>query len=201
MFTGIVDHVGEIIGVQPRSNGMSFTIKTRFENCELGESICVDGICLTVTGSQAREFNVDLSPETLSCTQAGNWQVGQRVHLERALRMGDRLGGHWVTGHVDTRVHVADLQHDGDCLFVQIGGVDPTHLRYLVDKGSITLDGVSLTINALAADGFSVMLIPQTLALTHFDQLKKNQQLHIEYDYLLKWAARDNDLKNEGIGQ
>jgi riboflavin synthase len=197
MFTGIIDHVGEIAALQQRSGALSLTIKTQFSDCQLGESICCDGICLTVTGSEPGEFSVDLSPETVSCTHAGDWQVGQGLHLERALCMGDRLGGHWVTGHVDTVVTVADCQYDGDCLRVDVTDVEPHHARYLVEKGSVTLDGVSLTVNTVSRDGFSVMLIPQTLAITHFDALKPGQKLQIEYDYLLKWAARESDLKEQ----
>lgn len=197
MFTGIVDHLGEILAVRLRSGGVSFDIKTNFKDCQLGESICVDGICLTVTASKPGVFSVDLSPETLSCTATGNWVVGQKVHLERALRMGNRLGGHWVTGHVDTAVTVRELRQEGDCLFIELGGVQKKQARYLVEKGSVTLDGVSLTVNSVSDNAFTVMLIPQTLAITHFGQLNKGDELHIEYDYLLKWAARDNDLTNE----
>lgn len=196
MFTGIIDHLGQITALQRRADkAFSLTINTQFKDCELGESISCDGICLTVTGSQPGLFTVDLSPETINCTRASDWRVGEKLHLERALRLGDRLGGHWVTGHVDTTVSVADARYEGDCLRVDIQDVQPQHARYLVDKGSVTLDGVSLTVNTVNAAGFSVMLIPQTLAITHFDELQLGQLLHIEYDCLLKWAARDRDLK------
>jgi riboflavin synthase len=200
VFTGIVDHIGEILAVRKRSDAVSFDIQTRFEDCQLGESICVDGICLTVTASKSDVFSVDLSPETLSCTAASGWKQGQVLHLERALRVGDRLGGHWVTGHVDTTVQVDDVRYEGDCLFLQLRGVKQQHARYLVEKGSVTLDGVSLTVNQVGEEGFSVMLIPQTLQITHFDALTRGQKLHVEYDYLLKWAARDKNLvTTEGV--
>ena len=197
MFTGIVDHLGEILALESQATGLRAQIGAVFDDYQPGESIAVDGICLTVTDFDDASFWVDLSPETVTCTTTNTWQVGQRVHLERALRMGDRLGGHWVSGHVDGCVQVQAARQDGDCLFVAIGGIQPAQARYLVDKGSVCLDGVSLTVNKVTQAGFEVMLIPQTLAITHFDHLTAGDVLHIEYDYLLKWAARDNDLQQE----
>ena len=188
MFTGIIDHQGEILAIRERSGAVSFDIKTQFPDCQLGESISVNGVCLTVTAFENGFFSVDLSSETLVCTTAGDWAVGQLVHLERALRVGDRLGGHWVTGHVDAGVQVAQRRQDGDCLFLAFTGVQSEHTRFLVKKGSVALDGVSLTVNDVAPDGFDVMLIPQTLEITHLNELRVGDSLNIEYDYLLKGA-------------
>lgn len=199
MFTGIVDHLGTIVTLELRDAGLRVQIESEFCDCQRGESIAVDGVCLTVTDSDIRSFWLDLSAETLACTAAATWQIGQRVHLERALRVGDRLGGHWVTGHVDGCVQVKKTQQVGDCLFVALTGIQPAQARYLVDKGSVSLDGVSLTVNQVTADGFEVMLIPQTLVITHFDRLKVGDLLHVEYDYLLKWAARNADVKQEAV--
>lgn len=193
MFTGIVDHLGEIMAVHTRSHSLSLDIKTAFKACRPGESIAVNGICLTVTDYKKGQFSVDLSPETVACTTAADWKKGKRIHLERALRVGDRLGGHWVMGHVDSCVQVSGLHCEGDCLFLKLTGVQKQHARYLVEKGCVTLDGVSLTINRVSVDGFDVMLIPQTLKITHFSQLASGEHLNIEYDYLLKWAARDQE--------
>lgn len=194
MFTGIIDHLGEILAITRRDTSLSLQISTRFNDCRIGDSICVDGTCLTITACDKATLCFDISPETLAVTEIGSWAVGQSVHLEAALKVGDRLGGHWVTGHVDSCVQVDALRKDGDCLYVHFTGLASEHISYVVDKGSVALAGVSLTINKVDAAGFSVMLIPHTLSVTNFSELTVGMLLPVEYDYLIKWAARQHTI-------
>lgn len=199
MFTGIVDHVGVICGIERCGSAITLIIESKFAGLTLGESIAVDGICLTVTARDVGKFSVDLSPETVSVTTANQWVEGQQVHLEPALRVGDRLGGHWVSGHIDGTLQVKSVEMQGDCMLVQIGGMAPADKRYLIDKGSIAVDGVSLTVNKVSADYFTLMLIPHTLTVTKLSSLREGSMVNVEYDYLLKWAARDKNLQYGGV--
>jgi riboflavin synthase len=160
----------------------------------LGESVAVNGACLTVTAIQGRRFRVDVSPETLRRTTLGRLAQGAPVNLERALRVGDRLGGHVVLGHVDGVGRVERIERDGDWLLYRFRA--PRALvPYLVEKGSIAVDGVSLTVFACRGGHFTVALIPHTLAKTTLGTLRRGTGVNLEADVLLKHIARMLDAR------
>jgi riboflavin synthase len=188
MFTGIVDHCGTITSVQKTEKSIGLHIACQFDDLQLGESIAVDGICLTVTQFGAGYFECDLSPETCSITTASHFQPGAGVNLERALRLRDRLGGHIVQGHVDHVACLAERSTDGEYLkLVFTGFTDAdTMRRLLIKKGSVAVNGVSLTINRVNSAGFEAMLVPHTLQRTNLGELKIGDAVNIEYDWLAK---------------
>lgn len=190
MFTGIVNHCGVLLEVSEKANGMRLNIQSQFEQFVIGESIAVDGICLTVTHAGKNNFYCDISPETCAVTSAKYFKVAQSVNLERALKVGDSLGGHWVSGHVDQTAKVDILAPQGDFCLMHFILQHKDAMKYLIDKGSITVNGVSLTINKTDAQGFSVMLIPETLARTNLKQLEKNSVVNIEMDGMSKIITR-----------
>jgi riboflavin synthase len=195
MFTGIIDHCGEILAIEQNTTQISLTVRSKFDDLLLGESIAIDGVCLTVTYFQNNTFKVELSPETMYLTFARNYQPNLLVNLERALRLSDRLGGHFVTGHVDGVCEVEHIQAHGEFKEIIFKGIKKSFKPFLVRKGSVAINGVSLTINAVAKDNFSTMLIPHTLQQTTLSQLKVGHNVNIEFDYLAKLVF--NQLKGE----
>lgn len=193
MFSGIIDHCGIILELKPSENALTALIQTDFSGLELGESIAVDGICLTVNIVTDNGFYCDISPETLSLTTAKNFKLDRKLNLERALRIGDRIGGHFVTGHVDQVATLIGRDEQKEFVSLKFAGVDSSMMPLLIKKGSITVNGVSLTINAVTTDGFEVMLIPHTLARTNLSALKINDLVNLEFDYLARVVA--NQLK------
>ena len=191
MFTGLVQDVGRLARLSRSGNDATFTIATHLPTADfsLGESIAIDGCCLTVTRFGDGSFDVDLSSETLRCTRLGDLRMGDEVHLERALRLGDRLGGHIVQGHVDGVGHLSRRHTDGAGLVLAVTAPAPL-LPEMVQKGSITINGVSLTINALLADGFEVLLIPHTQNETRLAQLKVGDRVNLETDVIAKHVRR-----------
>lgn len=191
MFTGIIAVMGRVERIAPCGGGRRLTIVPRrpLARLALGESIAVNGACLTVTGGNGRRFTVDVSPETLRRTTVGDLGRGARVNLERALRLGDRLGGHIVQGHVDGVGCVEAIRPDGDWLLYRFTA--PPEVRpYLVEKGSIAVDGVSLTVFGLEPGGrFTVALIPHTLRETTLAERKPGDRVNLEADVLLKQIA------------
>jgi riboflavin synthase len=187
LFTGIIKMTGRIERCQARGAGARLTIATRrpLPKLAVGESLAVNGACLTVLGRRGRTFTADLSPETLRRTTLGALRAGMRVNLERSLRLGDRLGGHVVQGHVDGVGRLADIHPDGDWLLYRFRA-PRTLAPYLVDKGSIAIDGVSLTIFACRGPAFTVALIPHTLAETTLGERKPGDPVNLEADVLLK---------------
>lgn len=187
MFTGIIETVGRIEAVAPRGGGIQLAISTPrpLRKLALGESIAVSGACLTVTGWRGRRFTVEASPETLRRTTLGAARAGTRVNLERALRMGDRLGGHIVQGHVDGVGTLAAIQPEAEWVLYRFRAPRPVR-RYLVEKGSIAVDGVSLTVFACRGDAFTVALIPHTLAQTTLADRKPGDAVNLEADVLMK---------------
>lgn len=189
MFTGIIEHIGTVKSVQPTSKGMTAIIEGDCQNLTLGESIAIDGVCLTVAQFKGTSFAVDASAETLSFTQLGTWASGRNVHLERALRLQDRLGGHLVTGHVDGLGKILAREPVGESHLLRVEA--PLSLRrFLAPKGSIAMQGVSLTINQALDTWFEVMLVPHTRKFTLFDHVAMGDTMHLEADILAKYVTR-----------
>jgi riboflavin synthase len=202
MFTGIVSDIGEVVSVTPRGDALSrIGIACSYDpaTIALGASIACSGICLTVVEVTAKNdgcvFAVDAAAETLRLTGAGDWRAGTRLNLERALKLGDELGGHIVSGHVDGLAEVVSRQDLGDQSRFTLRA--PKNLsRFIAAKGSVALDGVSLTVNEVAGDDFSILVIPHTLSATTFGRLKAGERVHLEIDVMARYAARLMDPKN-----
>jgi len=191
MFTGLVQRIGALVGRAAAGPGTHLTIDVSppFENLEAGESIAVDGACLTAVDPDGARLVVDVSPETLRRTTLGDKRPGDPLNLERALRLSDRLGGHLVTGHVDDVGRISRVKEQGP--FVEYDfTVPPALLRYLVEKGSVTVDGVSLTVASCNAEGFSVALIPATLKQTTLARRRAGDQVNVETDLLGKYVEK-----------
>jgi riboflavin synthase len=190
VFTGIVETTARVDETRPHRGGvrMTLTAAKPLGRLALGESIAVSGACLTVTASRGRRFTVEVSPETLRRTTLGRLAAGRHVNLERALRLGDRLGGHIVLGHVDGVGRLDAIRPDRQWTIYRFRA--PARLApYLVEKGSIAVDGVSLTIFACRGTAFSVALIPHTLAVTTLGQRRPGDPVNLEADVLLKQIA------------
>jgi riboflavin synthase len=195
VFTGIIVTVGEIIQIQPLNNlsscGLSVIIAAGnldLSDVKLGDSIAVNGVCLTVTALTGDLFTVDVSQETLNCTQ-GLDRIGVHVNLEKAMRLSDRLGGHLVSGHVDAVGTVVKFEPAGES-FVLVIQAPESIMRFLTHKGSITVNGVSLTVNRIEGNVFSVNLIPHTLAMTNLKELVPGMLVNLETDMLARYVAR-----------
>jgi riboflavin synthase len=190
MFTGIVACTGRIARVTPRAGGVRMAVVPRraFGRLALGESIAVSGACLTVTSRVGRGFTVDVSPETLRRTTLGGFTPGTRVNLERAVRLGDRLGGHIVQGHVDGVGVLEQIKPDRQWILYRFRAPAPV-VPYLVEKGSIAIDGVSLTVFSCRKGSFSVALIPHTLAETTLAERRPGDRVNVEADVLMKLVA------------
>jgi riboflavin synthase len=201
MFTGIVTAIGEVRSVKPRADNLHrITILCRYPRGELieGASIACSGVCLTVveTGEEDDRswFGVDAAAETLARTTAGRWRHGTKVNLERALKLGDELGGHLVAGHVDGLATLVAREDMTDMARFALRA--PAALaRFIAPKGSVALDGVSLTVNTVEGDTFSVLIIPHTLAVTTLGALAKGDALNLEVDTMARYAARLMETK------
>lgn len=198
MYTGIIDHLGKIISIQSIAKGLRLTIACQFKDFQLGESIALDGICVTVVASRDGEFDCELSPETLALTTANNLKVGSEVNLERSLTLSDRLGGHFVMGHVDTTATVKNIEKHADFTRVIFSGLTAEAMPYFAKKGSVCVNGVSLTINEVYVDGFEVMLIPHTQERTNLKYLEKDSCVNIEFDTIARIVVQQFKLANFG---
>lgn len=189
MFTGIVEEVGEVVAVAAAGSNRDFVIKARMaEELRVDQSVSHNGVCLTVTHVEDDRYSVTAVEETLVRSNIAAWELGSRVNLERSLRVGDRLDGHMVQGHVDTTVTCLSVdERDGSWIF-SFTLPDQAHL--LVHKGSICLNGVSLTIAELSADRFNVAIIPYTFEHTNFNKLQAGDSVNVEYDVLGKYVQR-----------
>jgi riboflavin synthase len=194
MFTGIIEATGIVDALEPREAGARLAVTTDLDvgALPLGASIAVDGACLTVIDRAPGRFAADLGPETLARTTLGALRAGARVHLERPLRLGDALGGHLVSGHVDGVGELVSRREIGTALELQIRAPESHEsiVATLVEKGSITVAGASLTINAVAGDTFSVTLIPHTLAVTTLGALAVGARVNLEGDLIAKHVDR-----------
>jgi riboflavin synthase len=188
VFTGLVQDLGEITAVDGSGDGVRLAIATKLELAE-GDSIAVNGVCLTATAVSDGHFAADVMNETLRRSSLAEVQAGGRVNLELPLRAADRLGGHFVQGHVDGVGGVWDVREDGFALVVTIGA-PPEIMRYVIEKGSIAVDGVSLTISGLGDDWFQVSLIPETLERTTLGQAETGTPVNLEVDVLAKYIER-----------
>ncbi len=192
MFTGIVAAVGEVADIDLRDGEGAYrfiTGKLPMEGVSLGDSIAVNGCCLTVTVLHSDGFSADLSRETISCTTMGDQKSGDAVNLEKALALGESLGGHLVTGHVDGVGQVAELRPDGDSLRLSVEA--PERLaRYIAGKGSVCVDGASLTVNTVAGNVFELMIVPHTQAETIVNEYQAGTRVNIEVDIIARHLER-----------
>ncbi len=191
MFTGIVEGAGKIKSVQSSGRGVVFVVEAAFDLLDgrEGESIAVNGVCLTAYNIGRRSFSADVSPETLSRSTLGNFSFGQQVNLERALRLSDRLGGHIVSGHVDCIARTCSIKECGEHTLFHFE-VPSAQARYIVEKGSVAVDGISLTVNSCDTTRFSVSIIPHTLKVTSLNLLKTGDQVNIEVDIIGKYVEK-----------
>ncbi|MEN8195530.1 MAG: riboflavin synthase [Pseudomonadota bacterium] len=191
MFTGLITDVGRLRKRESLEKGRRFEIETSFpmDEVAIGASIACSGACLTVVEKGEGWFAVDVSAETLDKTTLDGWQAGHRINLERSLRLGDELGGHIVSGHVDGVAEIVDRGPDGEATRFTIR--PPAELAHFVaSKGSVALDGVSLTVNTLSDGGFGVCIIPHTLVCTTFGDLQPGDRVNLEIDMLARYVAR-----------
>ena len=195
MFTGIITDIGMLESVEQLDQGSRFRVRSAYnsETIEIGASIAHSGVCLTVTakGTENGEdwFEVEAWEEALRLTTLGDWTAGQRINLERSLKMGDELGGHLVSGHVDGKARVISIKSEGDATRFTLEA--PSHLsKFIAPKGSVALDGTSLTINGVDQNRFDVLLIAHTLEVTTWGAIREGDQLNIEIDQMARYAAR-----------
>jgi len=210
MFTGIVEGLGTVSALRPSgSEGKSVVIRTDLDlsDSRIGDSIAVNGVCLTATHLEVGKpslFQADISPETLSRSTLGMLRIGDRVHLERALRLSDRIGGHLVSGHVDTVGRIRSVRRRGNALLMAFS-IDPSLSKYIVEKGSIAIDGISLTVNQVREGEVEVSLIPHTADVTILAEKPVGTTVNIETDIIGKYVerllTRSGSLRpKEGIG-
>ena len=192
MFTGIIQTVGHIQSLQKIGGDIRLSINVNglpMHDVELGESIAVSGVCLTVVAFDENFFAADVSNETLSRTSLGNLGLGDKVNLERALQASSRIGGHWVSGHVDGLASVNSIVEDARSQRWRFTA-DKSLLRYIAEKGSVAVNGVSLTVNQADFEGFEVNLVPHTIEHTNFSALSKSSSVNIEVDLMARYVER-----------
>jgi riboflavin synthase len=196
MFTGIVTDVGEVVAVEEKGEVRTLSIACGYgaEGIDLGASIAHAGVCLTVTsvragGPRGTVFTVDAAPETLAITTVAAWAPGARINLERSLKIGDELGGHMVSGHVDAKARILSREDLGSSTRFWFE-VPEDFARFVAPKGSVALDGTSLTVNEVAGNTFSCLLIPHTLEVTTWGARRAGEQVNFEVDLMARYAAR-----------
>jgi riboflavin synthase len=197
MFTGLVQTQGQLQSRNARGVGFVLSIRHDFGTLELGESIAVNGACLTVISFTVGRFDADCSKETAERTNLGRLALGSSVHLERALRVGDRLGGHFVSGHVDALVSLVNKAQKDEAQELTFE-LPQALCPFVAEKGSVTLDGVSLTVNRVSRDQFTVMVVPHTLRATHLGSLRRGDGVNLEVDVLSRYlvhAARASQME------
>ena len=197
MFTGIITGIGQINSILDAGD-RTFRIGCDWKctQIDIGASIACSGVCLTVVSRNENSFDVTASAETLAVTTAGNWLIGSQINLERALKLGDELGGHIVSGHVDGLAEIKSIENSGDSHIVWLQAPS-TLVRFIAAKGSVALDGVSLTVNAVEGCLFSINIIPHTWSATGWSGVVVGQKMNMEIDMLARYVARLADF-NQG---
>lgn len=194
MFTGIITDQGKVIAVEERANGILFRIKTAYDptSIDIGASIACNGVCLTVvsfSGDDGSWFEVEAWAEALKLTNVVNWSVGTIINLERSLKMGDEFGGHMVSGHVDGLATIIEMHKEGDATRIVLESPGSL-MKFIVPKGSICLDGTSLTVNDVDGVRFDVLLISHSLKVTTWGQMAIGDQINIEVDQMARYVVR-----------
>ncbi|MGH1354419.1 MAG: riboflavin synthase [Thalassovita sp.] len=194
MFTGIITDIGKITELEQRGD-LRARIKTRYhmDGVDLGASIASDGVCLTVIKKGADWYDVEISAETVSKTNLGDWAVGRRVNLERALKVGDELGGHIVSGHVDGVAEIVAMTDEGDSTRVTLRAPEAL-AKYIAPKGSVALNGTSLTVNEVDGCDFGINFIPHTKEMTTWGDARVGDRINLEIDTLARYVARLRDF-------
>ena len=202
MFSGIVEDLGTVVSLTLRAGGALLRVATVLPLSEvrIGDSIAVSGACLTVTGKEGKEFTADLSAETLSRTTFGAYRAGSRVNLERSLSLSARLDGHLVYGHVDGTGTVREIRPEGDSRVFHIQA-DPSIMKFVVYKGAVAVDGVSLTVSSVRTDGFEVALIPLTLGRTTWGGMRPGGPVNVETDIVGKYVLRFLESRGDGLSR
>jgi len=191
VFTGIIDTIGEVSGVEPLGEGRRLAIAAPWAGeLAMGESVAVDGCCLTVVEQAPDAFAVEAVRESLARTVIGSYAPGRRVHLERALALGDRLGGHLLLGHVDRVGTVQAMERQGENRYITIALPEPEDLRLVAPQGSIAVQGVSLTVLGVTGGGFRISIVPHTWEATTFPDLEPGDGVNVEFDLIARYLAR-----------
>jgi riboflavin synthase len=189
VFTGLIESKAKVLGNRVNGYSNRLVISASFDNLQAGESIAVNGVCLTLLPSESSELSFDLSPETLNRSALAGLSTGDFVNLERAMCASTRFGGHYVSGHVDAIAQIKSIHSIDEYVEMELSGFSDSSLLYLIPKGSITVEGVSLTINAVINQNVRLMLVPFTLSHTTLGLLKVGQNVNIEFDYLTRIVA------------
>lgn len=198
MFTGLIESVGKVKSIKSKNNYLVLTVSHNLigDETKIGDSIACDGCCLTVVALDKNELTFEISQETIERTIAGDYHQGRKINLERAVIAGNRMGGHFVTGHIDTIATLTNKNKVGDSVELQIK-YNEEYNKLVVPKGSIAINGVSLTVNEAGNGLSSVNLIPHTLAHTNFEQLNINDKVNVEFDLVGKYALNADINKTE----
>lgn len=198
MFTGIIEGLGTITGFRPERGGRRLTVDAGFslDGTRIGDSIAVNGACLTVTATDGRRFSADVSPETLKTTTFRQINIGQPVNIERALRLSDRIDGHLVAGHIDGVGTIKSMERQGNAIIISV--LVPEKLgEQMIPKGSVAMDGISLTINACGTGYFTVSIIPHTAKVTTIGFYQADTRVNIETDVIGKYVARFTNTRGK----
>ena len=194
MFTGLIEAVGEVVDVRPIASGFRIRVRSSLsEDLREGESVAVNGVCLTVVDAPSGDLQAEIGPETARVTSLGSLKVGSPVNLERAMRADARFGGHFVLGHVDGTGTVQRIQRDADFWWVSVG-FPPALAPYLIHRGSIAVDGISLTIASLDRSSFEVQIVPHTWTHTNMHRLSAGDVVNLETDMVGKYVVRAVEL-------
>lgn len=192
MFSGIVQNTASVLEVENKSKGISLVVEADFDYCawiSIGDSISVNGCCLTVVENSSGKLKFDLSEETMNCTSFSGVKLGDVVNLEKSLKLEDSLDGHLVSGHVDSVSVLLDNKDIGDSRYMKFS-CDKEYLKFIAVKGSITINGVSLTVNEVLENSFTIMLIPHTLVVTNLSSLTEGDKVNLEVDLIARYVAR-----------